>query len=55
MIEETVANLFLQYGLAGIVIFMFYKIMSSDIENLRNSIMQLKESIDKLIFEIKNK
>lgn len=49
-----IANLLMQYGLAGIVILIFYKLMSNELKALKESIDELNKTIVKLIDEIQH-
>lgn len=51
MEPEILLNVLTQYGLAGLVIFIFYKLISTEIKNLEKSINDLNESIKKLAIE----
>jgi hypothetical protein len=41
-IEQTVVN----YGLAGVVIYIFYKLISNELRELKEEVKKLRESID---------
>jgi Na+/melibiose symporter-like transporter len=43
-IEQTVIN----YGLAGVVIYIFYKLISNELKDLKEEVRKLRESIDAL-------
>jgi Na+/melibiose symporter-like transporter len=43
-IEQTIIN----YGLAGIVIYIFYKLISNELKDLKEEVKKLRESIDAL-------
>ena len=45
--------LFLQYGIAGLILYVFYRLFSNELRDLRNSIEGLKKSVDELITTIK--
>lgn len=51
--SEQIPNIILQYGLAGVVIYIFYKLFSNELRELRTSINELQKSIDELILYIK--
>lgn len=44
MLEDVIIN----YGLAGVVIYIFYKLISNDLNDLKNEIRLLREEITKL-------
>jgi tetrahydromethanopterin S-methyltransferase subunit B len=44
-IEQTIVN----YGLAGVVIYIFYKLISNELRELKEEVKKLRESIDALI------
>ncbi|MEM3961635.1 MAG: hypothetical protein QXQ36_07205 [Sulfolobales archaeon] len=46
-IDSVLASL-KDYGLVGIVLLIFYKLMTDNIKTLEKAIQELKESIDKL-------
>ena len=50
MIEEIIMN----YGLAGVVIFIFYKLITNDMRELKASIDKLSDRIEALIKVIGN-
>jgi len=43
-IEQTVIN----YGLAGVVIYIFYRLISNELKELKEEVRKLRESIDAL-------
>lgn len=43
----------MQYGLAGIVVYIFYRLSSNDLKDLKTSIDRLSEKIDRLIEKMK--
>lgn len=45
----------LQYGLAGIVIYLFYLLISNDIRELKNEIKNLRNEIHELIVELRRR
>lgn len=47
--------LLVNYGLAGIVIYIFYSIISNDLKELREEINELKKTIEKLILVLERK
>jgi Na+/melibiose symporter-like transporter len=49
-IEQTVVN----YGLAGVVIYIFYKLISNELRELKEEVKKLRESIDALTKTIRN-
>ena len=44
---------FLQYGLAGIVIYIFYKLMSNELKELREEIKRFRKTVFKLYVAVK--
>lgn len=46
--------LLLNYGLAGVVVYIFYKLISNDLRDLRDEIKALREEIRNLSTVIKN-
>lgn len=53
MSENTLLANVVNYGLAGIVVFIFYKLLSNELKELRASIDRLNESILRLMEKIK--
>jgi hypothetical protein len=49
-IEQTIIN----YGLAGVVIYIFYKLISNELRELKEEVKKLRESIDALAKTIRN-
>jgi Na+/melibiose symporter-like transporter len=49
-IEQTVIN----YGLAGVVIYIFYKLISNELKDLKEEVKKLRESIDALITTLRD-
>jgi hypothetical protein len=43
-------TLFANFGLAGLVVFIFYSLMTKELNNLRQSIDRLRETVERLIF-----
>lgn len=43
-----IETVILQYGLAGVVVFVFYKLMSDELKELRQAIKELQASVDNL-------
>ncbi len=55
-VEDTAIKYLLDYGLTGVVILIFYKLISNDIKELKQSIDKLRDTIEELIKVIyKNK
>lgn len=52
MSENTLLANVVNYGLAGIVVFIFYKLLSNELKELRTSIDRLNESILRLMEKI---
>ena len=47
--EEQLFNVLLNYGIAGIILFVFYKLMSNELRELRNSINEMTRKLERLI------
>lgn len=47
-VEDIVVQYIVNYGLAGVVIWIFYKLISNDLQELKDEIKQLREAIEKL-------
>lgn len=52
MSENTLLQYAVNYGLAGIVIYIFYRLISNELKELRASIEKLNDTILKLIERI---
>ncbi|MEM3662378.1 MAG: hypothetical protein QXI68_02215 [Sulfolobales archaeon] len=52
MTENAILQYIVNYGLAGIVIYIFYRLISNELKELRVSIDKLNETILKLIERI---
>ena len=48
-----IESLLINYGLAGVVIYIFYRLISQDLAELRNEIKALRSDIQNLIIELK--
>jgi hypothetical protein len=51
-VENALLQYIVNYGLAGIVIYIFYRLISNELKSLKEEIARLRESIDKLIDKI---
>jgi hypothetical protein len=49
-VNGDLITLFANFGLAGLVVYIFYSLMSKELNNLKDSIDKLRESVEKLIF-----
>ena len=50
MSEIEISSIILNYGIAGIILIIFYRLMSSELKELRREIVKLNDEIDKLVF-----
>jgi len=50
--EDQLATLFLNYGIAGLILFVFYKLFSNELCNLKESINQMNANLTRLIDKI---
>jgi len=48
--EVEISSIVLNYGIAGIILIVFYKLMSNELKELRREIIKLNDEIDKLVF-----
>jgi len=48
--EIEISSIILNYGIAGIILIIFYRLMSSELKELRREIVKLNDEIDKLVF-----
>ena len=46
--EEEVLNLMIQYGIAGIVIYLLFRIVFNDLASIKNELVEIKNEIRKL-------
>jgi hypothetical protein len=46
--EEAILNLMIQYGLAGIVIYLLFRIVFNDLQSIKQELREIKEEIRKL-------
>jgi methyl-accepting chemotaxis protein len=50
--EDQLATIFLNYGIAGLILFVFYKLFSNELSQLRESINQMNTNLTRLIDKI---
>jgi predicted PurR-regulated permease PerM len=50
--EDQIATIFLNYGIAGLILFVFYKLFSNELSQLRDSINQMNNNLTRLIDKI---
>jgi hypothetical protein len=48
MLEEQLLTIVVNYGLAGVVVYIFYKLISNELHDLREEIRKLSEEIKAL-------
>jgi hypothetical protein len=51
---NDIVTILIQYGLAGVVIYLFYTLITNDLRDLRQDIRELINEIKLLRVEIKN-
>ncbi|PNV81829.1 MAG: hypothetical protein C0179_00710 [Fervidicoccus sp.] len=49
MNSDYILEVLINYGLAGIVVYIFYKLISNDLRDVRESIDKLRNTIEELI------
>jgi len=49
MNSDYLLEVLINYGLAGIVVYIFYKLISNDLREVRESIDKLRSTIEELI------
>ena len=49
VINNQLLTLLTQYGIAGLILYVFYRLFSNELRDLRNSIEKLSEKIERLI------
>jgi hypothetical protein len=47
-LENEFLTVFMNYGMAGLILFVFYKLISNELSQLRNAIEKLDDKIDNL-------
>ena len=50
--EDQLATILLNYGIAGLILFVFYKLFSNELSQLRDSINQMNNNLTRLIAKI---
>jgi hypothetical protein len=50
--EDQIITVFLNYGIAGLILLVFYMLFKNELTHLRNSIDKLDDRIDKLAEKI---
>jgi len=53
-LNNQIINIFLNYGIAGLILYVFYRLFTNELRDLRNSIEELKKSVDELVITIKS-
>ena len=48
MLEEQLLTIVVNYGLAGVVVYIFYRLISNELHDLRDEIKNLSEEIKAL-------
>jgi len=46
--EEAVINMLVQYGIAGVVIYLLFRIVFNDLASIKNELVEIKNEIRKL-------
>ncbi len=49
MLNNELLTILVNYGLAGVVVYIFYRLISNELKELRESIERLNENINLLI------
>ena len=52
-LENALLQYIVNYGLAGVVIYIFYRLISNELKSLKEEIARLRDSIDRLINKIR--
>jgi hypothetical protein len=50
--EDQIITVFLNYGIAGLILLVFYMLFKNELTHLRNSIEKLDDKVDKLAEKI---
>lgn len=45
MEEEAIINLLIQYGLAGVVIYLLFRIVFNDLQSIKQELREIKEEL----------
>jgi len=48
VVEEVVLNMLIQYGLAGIVIYLLFRIVFNDLQSIKSELSEIKEELKKI-------
>jgi len=51
---NSISALLINYGLAGIVIYLFYMLFKNELHQLRESIDKLSDKIEKLVIKLEH-
>jgi len=43
--EEAIINLLIQYGLAGVVIYLLFRIVFNDLQSIKQELREIKEEL----------
>jgi hypothetical protein len=46
--EEAILNLMIQYGIAGIVIYLLFRIVFNDLQSIKSELMEIREELRKI-------
>jgi hypothetical protein len=46
-VEETI-TIFLQYGIAGIVIYLLFRIVFNDLQSIKSELREIKEELERI-------
>jgi hypothetical protein len=51
--SADISTLLINYGLAGVVIYIFYRLISNELRELKEEVAKLREAIEKLTNALK--
>lgn len=51
--NDAIVASVVNYGLAGVVVYIFYRLISNELKELRQTIMDLNKTISELVVELR--
>ena len=48
MEEEVIVNMLIQYGLAGIVIYLLFRIVFNDLQSIKSELREIREELRRI-------
>jgi hypothetical protein len=53
--EEAILNLMIQYGLAGIVIYLLFRIVFNDLQGIKSELREIREELKRIREVLENR